>query len=76
VVTDALGAKVAGLAFIFLFSFLVVLILAVPRLAAAWRVAEHGGEETEEEPQLRVVSPEPGPSGPGQAARSEPQGRG
>ncbi len=73
VVADALGAKMAGLVFVVLFTILVLLILAVPRLAVAWRTVETGGgPQKEEPPSLRVA---PGLPAGRSESRSEPDPR-
>ncbi len=50
IANEAHGAKVAALIFVVLFALLVLLVLAVPRLVAAWRAAEEDPVQQEYPP--------------------------
>jgi len=71
-VADALGAKVGVLIFFFVFALLVLLILGIPRLVAAWRAADAGTGEPEgqQPPSLRVAAGRDEPPGEARALAS------
>lgn len=60
-VDDALGKKVAAMLFLFLLVLAFVLILGLPRLAAAWRKAESDAQPSGMEDESDTDEPQQGP---------------